>query len=120
MGMFLLVLLPLHHLLVFGPNLSHLADPSQFAERQWFALAGSPQQSLASMLQTVQSTGLDLACRDEKGEMAECRYSEIFAAVEGSCLWNRLSCKSINGYDWKTKEFIPLNVDLWNTHYFGH
>jgi hypothetical protein len=120
LGMFLLVLLPLHHLLVFGPNLAHLSDPSQFAERQWFALAGSPKQSLALMLEGVQSTGLDLACQNEKGEMTECRYSEIFAAVEGSCLWNRLACKSINGYDWKRKEFIPLNVDLWNTYYFGH
>lgn len=120
LGMFLLVLLPLHHLLVFGPNLLHLSDPSQFAERQWFALAGSPKQSLALMLGRVQSTGLDLACQNEKGEMVECRYSEIFAAVEGSCLWNKLSCKSINGYDWKRKEFIPLNVDLWNTYYFEH
>ena len=115
-----LLVLPLHHLLVFPQNLVHITDLSSYRDNTWFAIAETPQKSLKILVDSVGREDLKLACKDEKGNVGECRYSEVFAAVEGSCVWNSLYCKKVLGFDSKTKQLIPLNVDLWNTYYFGH
>ncbi|MBI2595303.1 hypothetical protein HYW46_01035 [Candidatus Daviesbacteria bacterium] len=116
----MLIIIPAHHILSFPVNLVHLKDPSYFREMVWFNRSETPQKSLDLAVQEVQQHDLDLICLDQKNQPYPCRYSEIYAAVAGSCLWNRLQCHKILGYDFKTKNFIPLSVELWNTYYFGH
>ncbi len=115
-----LFLLPLHHLVVYRQNLSAIKSLSIAAERQWFVVAGPPDKSLETFVQKVQHEDLRLACSDEKGIIHQCRYSEIYSAIAGSCQWNRLICHEVLGWDEKSDQFIPLSADLWENYYFEH
>lgn len=115
MGAAIFIIL-IHHLLVYPFNFSHLNDPSPYAENQWFTIAPTPQESLQVYVEKVQKEDLQLNCSNQ----VYCRYSEIFAAISGYCLWNKLSCHQILGYDLNTGQMIPLSVDLWKDHYFEH
>ncbi len=115
-----LLIIPLHHILVIPSNLESLTKLSQFRDTQWFATQKDPQSSLKVMIERATKQNLQLACVGPSGEFVLCRLSEAFAAVSGSCLWNRLECKQILGYDDKTKQFIPLSTDLWESYYFQH
>ncbi len=118
MGM--LITVSMHHLVVYTINLSYISKPSLYRDTQWFAQAETPQKSLNLFLERVQQDELTLACVDQKKQFIECRYSEIYAAIAGSCLWNRLYCHQIKAYDTKLKKFVPLSIDLWNNYQFSH
>ncbi len=114
--LFCLVIIPLHHIVVYPFNLASVGDSSVYKEGNWFTKYGSPRQSVQKMVTVLQKEDLKLGC----WENAPCRYSEIYAAVAGSCAWNHLSCKQIYGFDFKTNQFIPLTPTLWETYYFEH
>ncbi len=109
----------IHHIIVYPINLTHLRDPSPEQYPLWFKAEETPKESLNLLLKQVQQDDLKLVCQ-ENGKPYYCRYAESYAAVAGSCIWNHLDCHQILGYDFKTGQFIPLSVDLWNEYYFEH
>lgn len=116
-----LVLLLVHHIIVYPVNLMHLKDPIADNYPLWFSsYEEKPREALQGLVTTVQKEDLDLVCFDELKRPLYCRYSEIYAAVSGFCHWNKLSCHQIKGYDFKTDQMIPLNVNLWKEYYFEH
>ena len=111
----LLVLL-LHHVLVLPLNYRRLPAPSVERYALFFDSAGTPAQSLAQFLKAAVDHDLQLRCPDPE----DCRYAEIYAAVAGSCLWNRLPCHQLSAFDDATHRFIPLSPSLWETYYWNH
>lgn len=112
-------LLPLHHFLIYFNNLYFLEKPSLYREL-WFGFTNSPSDYLNLTLKNLEKEDLKLSCKDDKGELITCRYSEIYAASAGACYWNKLPCKNILGYDSKTKKYIPLTIRLWEDYYWEH
>ena len=120
-GFLLLSLVLMHHLIVYPINLLHLKDRSIFtADDVWFRKAQNPNQFLDQALKTIQNQDISLICEDKNKKPIKCRYSEVFAAIKGSCLWNNIYCHRILGYDLKSKQLIPLVKDLWDSYYFEH
>lgn len=116
----IMLILPVHHILVYPANLAHIKDLSPYREKLWFEIEKNPQDSLKKFVDQVQKSDLTLACKDQTGQTVSCRYSEIYAGVAGSCLWNRLECHNILGLNQNSKKIIPLSVDLWNSYQLGH
>ncbi|MBI2017795.1 hypothetical protein HYS92_01970 [Candidatus Daviesbacteria bacterium] len=116
----ILGLLLLHHLIVYPINLIGLKEESRYKEILWLNAGGDPRQALKDLVLEVQNRGLDLECKDSSGNLLPCRYSEVYAAVAGSCEWNHLSCYPIKGWDLATDKFILLDVNLWKDYYFEH
>lgn len=106
-------LLPLHHLFVYPVNLAHLKDPSVFRDKTWFSRAQTPEKSLAIYVDAVQKDHLRLLCTDQNENPVYCRYSEVYPAVAGYCLWNKLLCKQILGYDHQKNVLVPLIIGEW-------
>lgn len=115
----LFLLLPLHHLLAYSTNLYSLKSSSYYREL-WFGFTNSPNEYLRQTLNLLSRQDIPLSCQDKKGKIVYCRYSEIYAALMGSCYWNKLSCKNILGYDPKTNKFVPLKIELWEKYYWPH
>jgi hypothetical protein len=118
--LFLLLLIPLHHLWVFPGNASHLKDRSPDRYVHFAIVDNSFQKTLNRLVAAAQEQELWLSCKDSTGNPVQCRYVEIYAAVAGSCYWNHLNCQSIKGYDNKSGNFIYLNPDLWRSYYWSH
>lgn len=114
------LIIPLQHLLALPINLNALTKPSPYQYSLWFNQNGMPEESLSSIIEYTTKQDLKLSCQDEEKDNVTCRYQEIFAAVKGSCKWNRLDCKTIQGYDDKTKQYIPLEIKLWEEYYWEH
>lgn len=114
------LLLPIHHLLVYPANLAYLKAESPNKYGLWFGLTKNPADSLKLIATENIKNDLPLSCKDKKGENTFCRYNETFAAVSGYCLWNKLNCKNILGFDYKTNKFIPLSTKLWEEYYWEH
>lgn len=117
----IMLLIPIHHILVYPDNLQNSPNPlwDQFMDVQWFSQAKTPDKSLETFVDHVQKEDLKLSCMD-KNLYRQCRYSEIYTAVASSCLWNKLKCHQIYGYDEKSKDFIPLSTDTWDKYIFAH
>lgn len=118
--MVVFLFLPIHHFISFPANLISLNTPSPYQYTMWFGLTKNPDDSLNLIVNENTKKDLPLSCKNKKGEDAFCRYNETFAAVSGYCLWNKLDCKKITGYDNKTKKFIPLSTKLWEEYYWEH
>ncbi|MFH0936770.1 MAG: hypothetical protein V1808_00545 [Candidatus Daviesbacteria bacterium] len=114
------LIIPLHHFLIFPFNLSELTKPSLYQYSHIFGLMDSPSKTLEALVKKSTQEELKLSCQDEKGNLAYCRYVEGYAAISGSCFWSHFKCKNILGYDPKTKDFIPLTIDLWENYYWAH
>ncbi|MBI2327919.1 hypothetical protein HYU92_06405 [Candidatus Curtissbacteria bacterium] len=114
-----LALILIHHLIVYPINLMHLSDQSRYKEEVWFKGADDPATVVDFYVTKIQNQNLELVCFDESGGKINCRYNQIFAVVAGSCLWNRLGCREIYGWDLKTKKYVPLTIELFNDYYFG-
>lgn len=114
------LIIPLQHFLALPINLTALTKPSPYQYSLWFNQNGMPEESLNSIIEYTTTQDLKLACQDERKNNITCRYQEIFAAVKGGCKWNRLDCKSIQGYDDKTKQYIPLEIKLWEEYHWEH
>lgn len=115
-----LFILPLHHLIVFPINYTNLTTHSPYRYSHIFGVLETPQKSLDLFVAQALKEDLKLGCKDQTGTLKTCRYPETFAAVAGACLWNNLPCKNILGYDEKVKDYIPLNINLWETYYWDH
>ncbi len=116
-GMVILLLLPLHHLIVYPINLSHIPDPTIWQDATgFFQVAKTPVASLATFVQKVQKQDVYLKCQMMSGGQTvnNCRYGEMYTAIIGSCLWNHLSCHSVYGYDWNSEKYILLKNTLWD------
>lgn len=111
------LLLPLHHLLSLPFNLSGLKAPSVFRESRWFNTELDPEGSLKALTETAKKEKLSLKC---SSDVSSCRYAEVYSAVQGSCLWNKISCRKIFGFDEKTDRALPLDTSLWNSYYWNH
>lgn len=116
----IILLIPLHHILVYPVNYSHLKDLSPYRSGLWFSIKSTPNDSVNIIVQNTVKNDLKLGCLDSEGNMIYCRYPEIYAVVAGSCLWNRLNCKEILGFDYKTNKYIPLSIKLWKEYYWEH
>ena len=112
-------LILVHHLIVYPINFRHLATESRYREQVWFKGAEDPKVVVDFYVGTIQKQNLELVCWGESGEQINCRYNQMFAVIMGSCLWNRLDCRGIYGYDLKVKKYIPLTIELFNEYYFG-
>jgi len=109
----LYMLLCIHNLLVFPTNFSHLHDNSVYDYQ--FIPGKSPTESLSILVQQTKKHDLDLTCKK-----SDCRYQEVYSAVAGYCVWNKLSCHNIYGYDYQTENTILLSPEIWNTYMFSH
>ncbi|MDO8638127.1 MAG: hypothetical protein Q7R43_01010 [Candidatus Daviesbacteria bacterium] len=104
--------IPLHNFLAFFNNFENLSNPSIYKYPINF--------DLNLIIKNIKQEEFKVACQNENGNLVTCRYSEIYPAVAGYCLWNNIRCKSILGYDDKRKEYIPLSIDLWEKYYWIH
>ena len=86
----------------------------------WLQISESPNQFLDTLVEKTKSEPLYLNCLDKTGKPLFCRYNETYAAVAGECVWNRLNCKPILGYDDKTQQFLTISPNLWETYYWQH
>ena len=120
LGLFILLLIPLHHLLVFPGNVSHLNDKSPFRYDLFSQIDDNPQKKLDKLVAASQNSEIQFACGYNADKQDQCRYAEIYAAVAGYCYWNHLNCLSVKGYDIKSGNFIYLNPDLWRSYYWDH
>ncbi|MBI2430507.1 MAG: hypothetical protein HYV39_00600 [Candidatus Levybacteria bacterium] len=110
-----LSLLLVHHVIVFPFNLLHLSNPSKNQIQTWFK--PTPGQFLDKLVTNATQQDLKLNCADEG---INCRYSEVYASVAGSCMWNHRDCKQIYGFDTQSNQFIPLSTQVWDEYYFDH
>ncbi len=111
----------LHHLLVLPANFTAARTPDQWTNRDWFAVAGSPQASLLA-LEKPGAAGLPLFCPGPDGRPlpGPCRYGEIFGAIAGYRLWNDLDARPVRAFDWHTGEIVELETWHWESYYFPH
>ena len=121
----LLLLLPLHHLGVLPDNYRHLSDASLFSNDRRFELADTPQSFLFSQLDILTTKDLYLECpkvqiNDHINRLADCPYQNIFATLELSCIYNKLSCHQIFGFEPYTGRFIQLNFDVFQSGDYPH
>jgi hypothetical protein len=114
------LLLPLHHFFVYFQNLGTLNLSSRYKNNTFFILSKNPTDSLDSLLNILKQKDLPLSCQNNEGKPIYCRYSEIYSALYGSCIWNKLSCRNILGYDFKTEKNIPISIALWENYYWPH
>ncbi len=117
--LFLPTLILVHQIFVYPQNLKHLKDASRYRETVWFNTVDKPKMLHSQYVNTVQREDLKLICYGQNNNPLNCRYSEVYAAVYAACLWNRLTCHGIFGWDLKTGKFIPLTIELFNEYYFG-
>lgn len=111
----ILLLLPLHHLLVYPINLIHISDLSKFREGYWFADPGGPNVALANYLKVLTNRDLELTFPYEPNKVYdpvvfEYYYNWIYSALVSDCYWNGLFCHKIYGYDINQKKFRELNL----------
>jgi hypothetical protein len=110
-GIFTLLLL--HNILVFPINFSHLKDASIYGYQ---LIPGvSPTKSLKTLVKQTEESGLDLTCKRNG-----CRYQETYAAVAGDCLWNKLPCHAIYGYDYMGGTNLLLSPQTWEMDILPH
>ncbi len=120
-GLFLLLLIPLHHLLVFPGNVSHLNDRSPFRYDLFSESNGNnSSKTLDQLVAASQNKEIQFACGDTTGNLKQCRYVEMYAAIAGYCYWNQLNCHLVKGYDSKSGRYVYLNPELWRSYYWDH
>ncbi|MBF0279335.1 MAG: hypothetical protein HQM13_16180 [SAR324 cluster bacterium] len=119
MGMLICIFPLFHHLAVYIPNYSAIADPSRYRNVGFFAVKETPQQSFQEIFKYVENNQM-LICLDVHQQPQVCRYSEIFAAIAGHQKWNGLKKKPVFAYDWRSKNRIQLSTKLWEDYYFPH
>lgn len=89
-----LFIILVHHILAYPFNLTNFKNPSPYHESTWFS--GNARQNLTKMIDDLQKQDLYLDCSEfQKRGIYECGYSNIYAALSGSCIWNKLSCHDV-------------------------
>ena len=117
-GLVLCLLVPIGSALKLGALHADAGRPNPFQNRDWFTVAGSPEQSLAALSSRVAS-GQPIACAvDAQRHVIPCRYQEIYAAIAGFRRWNGYPDTPVRALDWKTGDEIVLTARLWNDKYY--
>lgn len=112
------LLLPLLHVWRVPSLAADLARPDAYGNRDWFAVAATPNASL-QVLRRQLSEGRPLACPpDGRGGYVPCRFQEVYAAIEGFRRWNRLPPAGVPAIDWRSGNRIDLSSELWNSGYY--
>lgn len=107
-------ILLLHHLKVYKDNyLTTLPLKSPHQENLCFGIIpNAPAKSLKVFVERAKNTGqIDLV--DLNNNPLDCRLHEIYPAVAGSCLWNKLGCQEIQWFDEARSRWFVLSPDLW-------
>lgn len=108
-----LILILLHHIIVFPVNLAKIKLQSNFAEKVWFTDQGSVQATLANYLGQVTKRDIILSCVDSQNRQVYCEQLSVpFSTIKSACLWNHLSCHDILGYDPQVNDVVKLDVNF--------
>jgi hypothetical protein len=118
-GLFLCLLLPLHHLAVYNTNLRQPAFSSAPISTPWFKIKPTPEQSLEYWLNFTAS-GSPLDCKAISIELETCRFSEIYAILAGYRLWNGLESTPIRAVHPITNKTFELSIGLWERYELLH
>lgn len=119
----LMLLLPLHHVLVYMPNLQSMSRASTYVYRLWLYDRGSsPQEVLQARLQKLKQEPLTLRCEelDPVAWYKECRYGETYAVLSLACHYSQRECQPIFGYDPISDDVVELSKELWDSYYWPH
>lgn len=121
----ILLLLPAHHLLVLPDNFQHLSDKSLFANDRRFELAETPQSFLKGQLDILTKQDLYLYCPKAQPDdginiLSICPYQNLFATLKTACLYNKLPCHDIFGFDPYSEKYLPLTFDFFQYGDYPH
>ncbi len=114
-GIFCCAIILFYHAIAYYFNWSNLQKISQHQEVAWFSKNSNSQAALEQYLAELNIRDLYLRCPFQEGVGSDCSYSRIYAALWGSCVWNRLTCHRIWGYDPASGGFIPMKLSLWDS-----
>lgn len=107
--LFGLLILPIHHLIVYPINLSHLKDPSENRHTTFLDVKQTPQQSYEYLISELQHKDLRLKCSNVYSkQVIKCQYMYIYSILKGACRWNNLHCKELYGYDLEAQEYFLI------------
>lgn len=116
-GMGILLLLPIHHILVYYPNLEGLKIPSKYQDAIIFSDPNlTPVSQYQNWIKKIQKESVYLSCQDSQFG-GSCKYSDLYSVMASACYWNNIKCHEILARDPNTGQFIPLRRDLWNSGY---
>jgi hypothetical protein len=106
-----LLLLPASHVLARHDARGEQDARSRFATRYWFATNGSPRESFEHWLAYSERERSLPSCNAAHAfPVRNCRYSEIFAALDGHRIWNGLASIPIAVEDPATGERRALSA----------
>jgi hypothetical protein len=111
---FLFLCIPIHHLIVFLPNVRAMATPSRYDESTWFKTKKTINESLFSYEETLSKDDIEVACPFVVGKPTDCTYNHFFAVASASCLWNHRICHQIWGLDPLSNSYVRLRLSLWD------
>lgn len=107
----LMLLILVHHMIVYPVNLERLRRGSKFAETFWFARNGSYKETLNNYLETINKQDLVFSCVDSLGRDTYCtQLSIVYGTIKAACLWNHLSCYDILSYDLARNGVVKLDL----------
>ena len=110
------VLLLVHHVMAYSPNLRYLVDETRKVRDPWFYQFGDPSQTVRILAREWVLTGKPLAC----GATSSCRFSEVYGAVAGYLKWSGLGEPPVLAVDMSSGRVIKLDIDLWQSRAFAH
>jgi hypothetical protein len=100
------LLLVVHHLYVYVPNVRYLSAETRKMVDPWFTRFGTPDESIRSLAREWVLRGRPLNCE----ATSKCRSSEIYAAVAGYIKWNRLGERPVLMTDWESGRINELDI----------
>jgi hypothetical protein len=110
------VLLIVHHLVVYLPNYRYLTAATGKIDDAWFHHFGSPDESVRTWARDWVLAGKPLTCPST----TSCRFSEIYAALEGYLKWSGPGERPVLVVDPKSGRVIQLDIQLWQTWTLRH
>jgi hypothetical protein len=101
------LLLVVHHVLAFMPNLRYLQNETRKMNDPWFYAYGAPHVSIRTWAREWVLHGKALACPAQP-----CRFSEIYPAVAGYLESNGVEEPAVMAVDPRSGEIRRLNIRL--------
>jgi hypothetical protein len=111
--LFLFALIPVHHLIVFFPNVQAMSGPSRYEEATWFHTRQSPNASLLAYQDVLVKDDLQVTCPYKVGIQTDCTYNRLYAVVSASCFFNHQVCHQIWGWDPFRNRYERFRLSLW-------
>lgn len=110
-GTAILTILLLHHLIAYPVNLQFISRLSPWREQTWYSFAGTSQDSVGQLLNTLEKGDLYLDC--EAKFQNNCHYySDIYNILVLSCIYNKLNCHEIKARFPGETNYQTLNYDM--------